>query len=403
MSTAREVAAPGPASVPGPARPRLDSVDVVRGAVMILMALDHTRDYFSNVHANFLSAAEIVKLPASIFFTRWITHYCAPVFVFLAGTGAWFGGRRRSARELSWFLVTRGSWLVVLELTVVHFAWMFDVRFDQGFIQVIWAIGVSMVVLSALVFLPTWGVGAFGIAMIAVHNAFDGVKPEAFGKEAPLWELLHVPGLIQPFPGWQVFVAYPVVPWIGVMAAGYAFGALYALEPPRRVRMLRRLGLASIGLFVVLRFSNVYGDPLPWTFQPQHGIHTLMSFVDCEKYPPSLLFLLMTLGPAILALSLLDGRPASGLAKPVVVYGRVPLFYYVLHLLLLHSLAVLYALARYGLKAREINALALPLDYGVSLPAVYAIWLGAVAALYPACAWYARLKMRSRNPLLSYL
>ena len=403
MSSAQAVAAPPPASVPAPARPRLDSVDVVRGVVMIVMALDHARDYFSNVHANFFSAAEIVKLPASIFFTRWVTHFCAPVFVFLAGTGAWFGGRRRSTRELSWFLVTRGLWLVVLELTVVHFAWTFDVRINQAFVQVIWVIGVSMVVLAALVFLPTWVVGGFGVAMIAAHNAFDGVKPEALGSSAALWEVFHVPGVVNSIPGWSVFVAYPLIPWIGVMAAGYAFGALYDLAPERRVKTLRRLGIAGLAVFAVLRLSNLYGDPLPWTFQPQHGIHTVMSFLNCEKYPPSLLFLLMTLAPAILALSFLDGRTASGLLKPVVVYGRVPLFYYVLHLLLLHAAAGAYALGKYGSKALQIDPLALPADYGVSLPAVYAIWLGAVAALYPACAWYARLKARSRNPLFSYL
>lgn len=402
MSSAQAAAAPPPASAPAPARPRLDSVDVVRGLVMIVMALDHTRDYFSNVHANFFSAAEIVKLPASIFFTRWVTHFCAPVFVFLAGTGAWLGGRRRSRRELSWFLLTRGLWLVVLELTVVHFAWTFDVKIQQAFVQVIWAIGVSMVVLAGLVFLPTWIVGAFGVTMIAAHNAFDAVKPEAFGGEAAIWEIFHVPGLVQ-IPGWTIFVAYPLIPWIGVMAAGYAFGALYELPAPRRVKSLRRLGIAGIALFVVLRFSNVYGDPLPWSFQPQHGIHTLMSFLNCEKYPPSLLFLLMTLSPAILALSFLDGRPASGVFKAVVVYGRVPLFYYVLHLLLLHAGADVYALGKYGAKALQINPLALPPDYGLSLPIVYALWLGAVLALYPACAWYARLKARSANPWLSYL
>jgi len=187
------------------------------------------------------------------------------------------------------------------------------------------------------------------------------------------------------------------------MAAGYALGALYDLPPERRVKGLRRLGLASIGVFVVLRFSNLYGDPLPWSFQPQHGIHTLMSFVNCEKYPPSLLFLLMTIGPALLALAYLDGRPAAGLLKPVVVYGRVPLFYYVLHLLLLHVLAVAYALGKYGAKARELNPLNLPADYGFPLPVVYVVWIGAVAALYPACAWYARRKAGSKNPLFSYL
>jgi uncharacterized membrane protein len=378
-------------------------VDVVRGAVMVVMALDHARDYFSNDHANFFSAAALLNLPASIFFTRWVTHFCAPVFVLLAGTGAFFAGRRRSKRELSWFLFTRGLWLAVLELTLVHFSWTFDVKLQDTFVQVIWAIGASMIVLAVLVYLPTWIVTAFGVAMIAAHNAFDAVKPEAFGKEASLWAVLHVPTIAQPIPGWRVFTAYPLVPWIGVMAAGYGLGALYLLEPARRVRILRRLGVFSIALFVLLRFSNLYGDPLPWSFQPRHGIYTLVSFLDTEKYPPSLLYLLMTLGPAILALSFLDGRPAKGLAKPLVVYGRVPLFYYVLHILLLHVLALVYAFAKYGPKAKDFGQFAVPPDYGFDLPVVYAVWLLAVAALYPACAWYARLKAKSSNPLLSYL
>jgi uncharacterized membrane protein len=385
------------------ARPRLESVDVVRGVVMVVMALDHTRDYFSNARLNFFLASELLKAPAALFFTRWVTHFCAPVFVFLAGTGAYFGRRRRTPAQMSWFLLTRGIWLVVLELTIVHFCWTFDLHLQNTFVQVIWAIGWSMVVLAVLVFLPTWLVGAFGVAMIAVHNAFDSVKPEAFAAGPSLWAILHVPTQAQIVPGWSMFVAYPLVPWIGVMAAGYAFGALFMLPAEPRRKTLAWIGTAAVLVFVGLRFSNAYGDPLPWSFQPQHGIHTLISFLDTEKYPPSLLYLLMTLGPAILALALLDGRPAKGLARPLVVFGRVPLFYYLLHILVLHLFAAFYAFGKYGSKAFTLDPLNLPPDYGLSLPAVYAIWLGTVALLYTPCAWYARVKARSTNPLFSYL
>jgi uncharacterized membrane protein len=402
-SASPEPRTPVPAPAARPARPRLDSIDVVRGAVMVLMALDHARDYFSNVRLNFFLASELVKASTPVFFTRWVTHFCAPVFVFLAGTAAYLSGTRKTRRELSWFLLTRGLWLVVLELTVVHFCWTFSFALQNTFVQVIWAIGVSMIVLAGLVFLPTWVVTAFGVAMIAVHNAFDSVRPEQLGEAASLWEILHVPAQAHLLPGWNAFVAYPLVPWIGVMAAGYGFGALYRLDAAPRRRALMRIGIGASLLFVVLRFTNLYGDPLPWTFQPGHGIRTVLSFLNCEKYPPSLLYLLMTLGPAIVALALLDGREARGLGKPLVVYGRVPLFFYVFHILLLHVAAAVYALGKYGRRALEINPLALPADYGFGLGVVYLAWIGAVVLLYPACAWFARLKARSRSPFLSYL
>lgn len=380
-------------------RPRFDSLDLVRGAVMVLMALDHARDFFTAVRYDPL---DLTQTSPALFLTRWITHFCAPVFVFLAGTGAYLGALRgKSKRELSWFLLSRGLWLVLLEVTIVRFGWTFDLNYHFVFVQVIWAIGWSMVVLSALVFLPTWAVTAFGVVMILVHNAFDGVKPEAFGRESWLWTILHVQAPLHPAPGYDFFVAYPLVPWLGVMAAGYGFGALYRLEAPRRVAILRSLGAGMILAFVLLRFSNLYGDPRGWTPQ-KSPVYRLLSFLDCQKYPPSLLYLLMTLGPAILALSLLE-RPAKGLGRILVVYGRVPLFYYVLHIYLIHTMAGVYALSKYGSAAQNFNPLNLPADFGFGLPGVYAVWIVAVVSLYPACAWFARLKSRRRDAWLSYL
>jgi uncharacterized membrane protein len=409
MSTASaDLALPRePAADRVPARTRLDSVDLVRGAVMVLMALDHARDYFSDSRIDMANVGEMLKAPPALFLTRWVTHFCAPVFVFLAGTGAYLGGLRgKSRRELSWFLLTRGVWLVVLELTVVHFAWTFNVRFQDAFVQVIWAIGASMIVLAGLVFLPTWIVTAFGVGMIATHDLFDRVSPEAFGKAGWVWGVLHVFGPEQPARGWNVFVAYPLVPWVGVMAAGYGLGALYTLEPARRAALLRALGAGLITAFVVLRATNLYGDPHPWSPQPRGAVMTVLAFVDCEKYPPSLLYLLMTLGPAILALSFLERNADSGrrgLGRVLVVYGRVPLFFYVLHIFLIHFAAAVYAAAKYGRAALSFGPFNLPADYGFPLPVVYLVWLFAVAALYPACVWFAGVKSRRRDAWLSYL
>jgi uncharacterized membrane protein len=401
MSTVRSADAEAAAGLPArrPAVPRLDSVDMVRGVVMVLMALDHARDFFTIARFDPL---DLSRTWPALFLTRWITHFCAPVFVFLAGTGAYLGAvRGKSRRELSWFLFTRGLWLVVLELTVVHFGWTFQLHYGFLFLQVIWAIGVSMIVLAALVHLPTWAVTAFGVVLIAAHDLLDGVKPEAFGSLGWLWTVLHVQAPVRMPGGFEVFIAYPVLPWIGVLAAGYGFGALYRMDGARRRTTLRVLGAGMIGLFVALRFSNVYGDPVPWTPQ-RSGILTVLSFVNTQKYPPSLLFLLMTLGPAILWLSFLE-RPAGALARPFVVFGRVPLFYYVLHLPLIHLMAVVYAFSKYGPAASTIDMLHIPADYGVGLPVIYAVWIATVLMLYPACAWFARLKSRRRDPWLSYL
>lgn len=380
-------------------RGRLASVDLLRGVVMVVMALDHTRDFFTSAR---FEPTDLAKTTPAYFFTRFVTHFCAPVFVLLAGASASLAASRGKPKaELSRFLLARGLFLVLLELTIVRVAWFFDFDFHVLLGQVIWAIGWSMIVLGVLVHLPRGAIGAFGLGMVAIHNAFDRVRPEQLGALGWLWKVLHVPKPIDT-GSVQLVPYYPLVPWIGVMAAGYAMGPVLALDDAAgRRRWLRIAGVALTAGFVVLRLSNLYGNPEPWSRQ-KDGVFTFMSFLNCEKYPPSLLFLAMTLGPAMLALAALDGRD-PWLLRPFVTFGRVPLFYYVIHLYLLHAAALAFAYTRYGPAIRNMSQNNLPPGYGYPLPVVYAIWAGAVALLYPACAWYARVKQRTASPMLSYL
>jgi uncharacterized membrane protein len=381
------------------ARPRLASVDLLRGLVMVLMALDHTRDFFGTGGLNPRDVGD----PA-LFMTRWITHFCAPVFIFLAGAAAWlYGNRGRSVGEVSRYLLTRGFWLMLIEFTVVRLAWMLSLDVSFFFTGVIWAIGASMVVLAALVHLPRWAIAAAAIAIIAGHNLLDGVRAEHFGSLGWLWMLLHQRGMNQLAPGTMFYVLYTLVPWVGVMAAGYALGPVLALDQAARRRMLVRLGLALTAGFIVLRATNLYGDPASWTVQSTWTA-TVLSFVNCEKYPASLLYLMMTLGPALLLLAAFGGA-RGWLAGWITTFGRVPFLYYVAHLFLIHLLAVVYALAVFGDANIIIGSrmMSKPADYGLSLPGNYAVWLLVVISLYPLCRWFAALKQRRREWWWSYL
>lgn len=385
--------------------PRLESVDLLRGLVMALMALDHTRDFFHNAIYQGVDPLNEGTGSIALFFTRWITHFCAPVFLFLAGTGAFLSSTRgKSKGELSRFLITRGLWLVFLELTFIHWAgWSFAINLREHWGIVIWAIGWSMVALAGLIHLPLRAIAAFGIGMIALHNAFDGVKPEAFGAFGWLWQVLHAGGTF-PLPGGATFGAgYPLIPWIGVMALGYSFGTVMLCPPTERQRWLLRTGLNLTVVFFLLRFTNLYGDAQLWTSQPT-GFRTVLSMLDCTKYPPSLCYLLMTLGPAAIVLAGLD-RARSTFLEPLVVFGRVPLFYYLLHLPLIHGLAVAVNFIRfdradwlYGTTPAKP-----PADAGFDLVWVYFVWLAVLLILFPACQWFANLKQRRRERWLSYL
>lgn len=387
-------------------RSRIESVDVLRGVVMILMALDHTRDYFG---VPGVSPVNLAQTTVPLFFTRWITHLCAPTFFLLTGTGAYLALGRKSKAELSRFLFTRGLWLLLLEIVLLRcLVWQFNFDYRVTMLVVIWALGWAMICLSALVYLPVQVVTAIGLVIIMCHNLFDGVRANSFGLLAPLWNILHAPGFAWAGSQHFVFVAYPLIPWIGVTAVGYGLGQVYRWEPARRRTFLLRLGIALSAAFLVLRGVNVYGDPVRWTAQKSAAL-TVLSFLNVNKYPPSLLFLLMTIGPGMLLLWAVDGRTPRFL-RPAIVYGSVPMFYYILHAFLLHALAAIICFARYRhvhwmfeSPRVDLYPVTPPPGWGFSLPVVYLIWIAVVIALYPLCLWYAGVRRRSNNPWLSYL
>ncbi len=389
-------------------RARVQAVDILRGLVMIIMALDHTRDF---VHAAAMAfqPEDLAQTTPAIFMTRWITHFCAPVFMFSAGIGAFFRLERGGTRAgLSRFLVTRGLWLVLLEFTVERAGFFFEIGLDPLFLLILWALGMSMIALAALVHLPYGALLVLSVSMIALHNLLDAVSPAQVGAFAWLWRILHVQGLLvagQP----TVIVAYPLVPWIGVMAAGFCAGRVYRLPADRRRSVLLGLGLALMAAFVLVRALNVYGDPRPWI--PQRDVtYTLLSFFNTTKYPASLAFLLMTLGPAIVFLAWAD-RIQVGERNPMLVFGRVPLFYFLLHIPLIHAIAIGLTWLRYGAAPFLLMpppTLGTPRDrfpaeYGWNLWVVYGVWAVVVFALYPACVWFMRFKARRRDWWLSYL
>jgi uncharacterized membrane protein len=369
---------------------RIVSIDVLRGLVMVVMALDHTRDFFGDGSFNPRDVTE----PA-LFLTRWITHLCAPTFVFLAGLSAFLYGRGRSVAETSRFLFTRGLWLILVEFTIVRIAWSFDLALGDTLVGgVIWVIGASMVALAALVWLPRWAIVAVALAMIAGHNLLDGLRPEVFGGAAPVWHVLHQRSSVHLTEGFRFFALYPLIPWVGVMAAGYALGPVMALGADERKRVLLKLGVAITIGFVLLRATSLYGDPAPWQVQ-ETWLATLLSFLNCEKYPPSLLFLMMTLGPALLLLGVFE-HARGAFARFLAVFGEVPFFFYVVHLYLIHGLAVVTGFAMTGALARNP-------EIGLSLAGIYLVWLIVIVLLYPLCRWFAGLKQRGTGWWWSYL
>jgi uncharacterized membrane protein len=374
---------------------RLESVDALRGLVIVLMALDHVRDYFTV--ADF-SPTDLSQTNVAYFMTRWITHLCAPTFIFLAGVSAYLMSKRMTRAELRQFLITRGLWLIALEFTVVHFAWSFNLQYQDGlFMQVIWAIGASMVALALIVSWPRWLIGLCAVAVIATHNLLDGIQPERFGEWAFLWNLLHVQGPLS-----HAFVLYPLIPWVAVMALGFWAGAAFELEAGARRRVLLTSGIAAVLLFVLLRAINVYGDPHPWEIQ-SNALLTVSSFINVHKYPPSLLYLLVMLGIACILLAELE-RVKGTLRQAFVVFGRVPLFVYVLHIVFAHLAAGLLAVVLgYGDALLTNVFIYKPVGWGFGLFGVYAAWLLIMMGLYPACRWYGALKRARRQWWWGYL
>lgn len=432
---------------PANLRRRIFAVDLLRGIVMMIMLLDHTREF---VHAGALTSdpTDPVTTTLPLFFTRWITHYCAPTFVFLSGVSIYLQRMAgKSDRELSRFLLTRGLWLIVLEFTVIRALIVFN--FDYSFFgmaQVIWVIGLSMVVMAAMVFLPVRIVGITGLLLIFLHNLLDGfqVPPNiAFiGNPPPdlwqsLWLVFHQPGIIPVFGGRsQLFLAYPLIPWVGVMMAGYALGAVYQWDEQRRRRLLLAAGIAAVALFLGLRITNLYGDPAPFNTRaaflerieqlqadddptndppgsPQPNmsepVFSIVSLLNTQKYPPSLLFLLMTLGPAMVVLGLADRIDGTSLWQRVcITFGRVPLFFYFLQWIVAHCAGVILAKfagidASYLFKGLFEMGQSAPPGHGFPLWVVYAVWLGGLVVIYPLCRWFAGVKQRNRHWALSYL
>jgi len=382
----------------------MEAMDALRGIIMVIMALDHSRDFFSNSHAYF-DPIDVSTTSAAFFLTRWITDFCAPLFSFLAGIGIYISvSRGTPVTQAARILVTRGIWLILLELLVLRVFWYFN--FDYTFLKagVMWCLGWSMIFLAGMIFLPRRTILVLALLIILPHNLLDSIKTEAFGGFSWLWILLHVKGTFAISDTINVLVVYPLIPWPGLMAAGFCLGEIVLMERKRRRKIVFWLGLGITIGFVLLRGSNVYGDPVPWTTQ-KDLVFTFFNFLACEKYPPSLSYLLMTIGPGLILLSILD-RPLFSWLKPFATFGRVPFLFYILHLPLLHAMAVPVAMYRYG------NAGWLfanppgqnwPYDFHFDLLLTYAAWAVAVLALYPLCRRFAVYKITHKKPWLSYL
>lgn len=393
----------------GTRRARIESIDLLRGVVILLMALDHVRMYLG-YGTWWAEPTNLDTTTPLLFFTRWITHFCAPVFLFLAGTSAYlYGARQPSTRPLSRYLLKRGLWLIFLELVIVNLGWTFDITFGLHLVQVIWAIGASMVVLAGLVYLPKWMILAFGLALVVGHNMLDPIRMDGTTVAALTWYILHQNVLVTFGPNAAVYFHYPLIPLVGLMALGYVFGTLYRPEfgAERRRRWLLWAGTAAILLFLVLRGLNLYGDPNPWNPQPT-AVYSILSFVNTTKYPASLHFLLMTIGPALVFLALTE-RVKSRIAGIVLTYGRVSLFFYLVHIYAIHLLALLAleicgrSWSEYIFTAKAFMGGALA-DFGLELYVVYLVWALVLSGMYPLCKWYGGYKKRHPElKLLAYL
>jgi uncharacterized membrane protein len=378
---------------------RVRSIDIVRGAVMVLMALDHVRDWVTNVR---FQPEDLARSSAALFATRWVTHFCAPTFFFLAGVG--IGLARSSSRGrdgLPRFLVTRAVWLLILELVITPIGWQFGVQLIPAFALVLWALAWSMMAMALLVRVRADVLAVLALAMIAGHNLFDSVRADDLGAFAIVWRVLHVPGFAIPD---VLFTAYPLVPWVAVMALGSVAASVYEWPAERRRRMLMTTGAAAIAGFVALRAMNGYGNPAPWSHQRTAAL-TVASFFNVVKYPPSLDYLLMTLGPVLMLLAAVE-QAQGRVARWLSVYGRVPLFFYVVHIFLAHAVAVLLAFAQSGAPRRipvVTDPGSIPPWYGVPLPGVYLAWALVVALMYYPCRRMALLKNTRRDWWLRYL
>ena len=386
---------------------RIQSIDLLRGIVMILMPLDHVRDFFSR-SAFLFDPTDLAQTTPILFFTRWITHFCAPVFVFLAGTSAYLSGVRKGRNELSSFLLTRGAWLVFAEIVIVTFSASFNPTYPFIKLQVIWATGLSMIALAFISRLNRNWILAIGLILVAGHNLLDEVHVQGSGAGAFLWAVLHEHQYFQ-YGHTTVMVLYPVIPWIGILTLGYWFGRFFVVDfdSDRRKLILNSIGISAILLFIILRAGNFYGDHSSWSTQ-KNLLFGFMSFINVTKYPPSLLYALVTIGPALIFHAYAEKNLNFKLA-PVKVFGRVPMFYYLIHFYIIHLLAMIGAVIlgyswNVMILSKRINETPELKGYGFNLLTVYIIWMALIYFLYPFCKWfdgYKRDHLKSK-PWLSY-
>ena len=376
---------------------RIESLDIFKGLVIIFMALDHTRDYF-HIDAFLFDPADPVKSNLPLFFTRWITHYCAPAFSFLAGISAYLVGKRKSKSELSSFLIKRGLWLIFIELFVVYFGWSFNIQFNHFGLLVIWSLGISMIFLAATIHLSMKNILILSIAIIFGHNLLDNIHFD----QNMLWSILHERGNFSLFDSIKIRVTYPIIPWIGVMSLGYYFGKFYNKDvtPEYRQKLFTKIGLACIAGFLILRGLNWYGNSDPWLALDSFS-QTLISFMDPAKYPPSLTYLLMTLGPSFLFLGNSENLKGR-LVDVCSTYGKVPFFFYIIHIYAIHLLAAIFAeLTGFGFDSMVLTGFVSSnqqlIGFGVNLGWVYVIWLGILFMLYPMCKKFSDYKLNHKE------
>lgn len=386
---------------------RLNSIDLIRGIVMIIMALDHTRDFF-HIDAQLFSPTDLSKTTTVLFLTRWITHFCAPTFVFLSGISAGLSGQRKSTKELSWHLFTRGLWLVIIEITLMRFGFAFNLYYDLTFFEVIYTIGASMMILSLLVFLPQTAVLVLGLMLMFGHDALNLIRLTPQDSGYTIWTLLVQPGFISLDETHGIFVSYPVIPWLGIMLVGYGSAQLYTdFAPEKRKKILLYAGMLAIALFFAIRFARVHGDLDTWSVQ-KNVWFTFLSFINCTKYPVTLLFTLMILGPVLIFLAFSE-RAAGWVVEKITVFGRVPLFYFLVHFYVLHIAALATHLIVSGRSLSEID-FHLSASLGGIVPGAgypliwtYVAWIALIIVLYPVCRWYNSFKSKHSHWWLSYL
>jgi uncharacterized membrane protein len=384
---------------------RIESIDFLRGIVMIIMALDHVRHFFHQ-DAYFFEPTDLNHTTGTLFFTRWVTHFCAPVFVFLAGVSAYLYGVKKTRKEVSQYLFSRGIWLVLVELFIIGLGQTFNPTYPYFNLQVIWAIGISMIVLSAMIYLNRQVMLLIAFLLIAAHNLLDHVHVAGNGLAAFLWSVLHEPASFG-FGRFHIFVQYPVLPWIGILAIGYYLGSLFSshYDPEKRMKFLILLGFVAIELFLFLRTLNLYGDSAFW-FNQKGAVLTLLSFLNITKYPPSFLYILITLGPVMIFLAVVN-KPLGPFAQKIIVFGRVPFFYYVVHIYLIHLIAMIAGhFSGFNwtdmVLSDKVNRVPQLKGFGFNLSVVYLVWMLLILALYPLCKWYDQYK-RTNLPAQKWL